>query len=340
MAAKKKAANLPVQVANLGSPVGAKLDFSREELWARMDAPMGKKAVEVPVYLVNPNQMDVLYPPERLRFLDPEAVRRWVRSMQEREQEREREGREEDEDCQPLRGLEDLLSEHYKEVVAVGLYVPELSQAKHKAQVLRLAQGAAPGATAFWFKKGPAIFLCPERILAWAGRAGMDPHLVMDKVYYHELGHALMDTGPTPYGELWGRIVEESLANWVALGRFRGLEARQVQRLILDQPAEYQGYAAIEELTPPSLLAAEVRSWRLLRHITSFLKKEWQDLVDHTRRYGHPLWPFYLGKTDRGFGHFTYLAWQEAKRRKAFRKSNVEQAWAHYAKALLLRALE
>jgi len=104
MAAKVKAAVLPVRVENLGSPAGVELDFSREKLWARMDAPMGKKAVEVPVYLVNPNQMDVLYPPERLRFLDPKAVHRWAQRM------REQEGRGEGEERPPLWGLEATIS--------------------------------------------------------------------------------------------------------------------------------------------------------------------------------------------------------------------------------------
>lgn len=54
---------LPVEVHNLGSQEAQALDFSREALWKRMSGPMGKKAVEVPVFLVNPAQMDYLYPP-------------------------------------------------------------------------------------------------------------------------------------------------------------------------------------------------------------------------------------------------------------------------------------
>lgn len=339
MAAKVKAAVLPVRVENLGSPAGVELDFSREELWARMDAPMGKKAVEVPVYLVNPNQMDVLYPPERLRFLDPKAVHRWAQRM------REQEGRGEGEERPPLWGLEGLPSEAYREVVAVGLYAPELYDDQRKARVLQLAQGEAPGAGAFQREEGPAIFLCPERILAWAGRAGMDPHLVQDKVYYHELSHALMDTGPTPYGELWGRIVEESLANWVAVGRFRGLEARQVQRLILDQPAEYQGYAALEDLLPEPLLAWEEPWWeefwwRLRHRVRPFFWEEWRDLLRWAHRRGLPLWPLFPWQADGGLGRLIYRWWREAKRREAFRDGDVAQAWARYAEALLLRALE
>jgi hypothetical protein len=69
---KRKTVGVPVQVYNLGSPAGAQMDFERDELWSRMDAEMGKKAVSLPVFLVNPNQMDMLYPREYRRALDPE----------------------------------------------------------------------------------------------------------------------------------------------------------------------------------------------------------------------------------------------------------------------------
>jgi len=59
------------------------IDFSREELWSRMDAPMGAKAVSIPVFLVNEAQMDKIYPPERCRALDPERVRALMREWEE-----------------------------------------------------------------------------------------------------------------------------------------------------------------------------------------------------------------------------------------------------------------
>lgn len=54
--------DIPITVHNLGSPAGKALDFVREGLYARMDAPMMALAVRIPVYLVNEAQMDRLYP--------------------------------------------------------------------------------------------------------------------------------------------------------------------------------------------------------------------------------------------------------------------------------------
>jgi len=51
---KRKTVGVPVQVYNLGSPAGAQMDFERDELWSRMDAEMGKKAVSLPVFLAEP----------------------------------------------------------------------------------------------------------------------------------------------------------------------------------------------------------------------------------------------------------------------------------------------
>lgn len=42
---KRKSLGVPVQVYNLGSTAGEAKDFEREELWKRMDAQMGQKAV-------------------------------------------------------------------------------------------------------------------------------------------------------------------------------------------------------------------------------------------------------------------------------------------------------
>jgi hypothetical protein len=244
--AGKKWGKVPVEVINLGSRWAGQLDFSREKLWQRMDGPLGQKAVSTPVYLVNRSQMDYLYPPRRLFFLAPEQVRAWVRAKRERS----------DEDRPPLLGLDSVPLDAYREVVAVGLYVSNVDHALQKP--LQARAEVEPEGT---LKRGPGIFLCPERILSWGDRHGIDPLLVLDKVYYHELGHAFMDTGPTPYEELWGRIIEESLANWLAYQRFRGKEARWVQRLIQDQPAEYQGYLAVGERTDRWLPTQDGADW-------------------------------------------------------------------------------
>lgn len=335
--------NLPAWIVDMGSPASQHLDFSREKLWARMDSLMGRKAVELPVYLVNPRQMDLLYPPERLKFLDPEMVRNWAR--RERERRRERPLLETEEEENPLRGLEEVGGERYgkyREVVAVGLYLKGPTSQWEWQRILSLADPSRPpDGEAQHPPAGPAILLCPERILDWASRAGVDPHLVLDKVYYHELGHALMDTGPTPYGELWGRIVEESLANWVAYHRFRGREARWVQKLISEQPAEYQGYAHLGEalIAHPQLERIFREFLRHLRHIWPFWR-EWVEWWEWAQRRGLPIpiLPIPLGAAwDLSEGNvssrWVYRAWTEAKR------NGVDgEFWRSYAHHLLLEA--
>ncbi|BDG17691.1 hypothetical protein TbrSNM41_24250 (plasmid) [Thermus brockianus] len=332
-------------MANLGSREAGKMDFAREALWRRMDGAMGKKAVQIPVFLVNPRQMDYLYPPERMRFLHPEAVRRWA---QERRKRRERN------EGEPLQGLDLAPSDRYREVVAVGLYMHQLD-GKRKEELLRLAEGD-PEAEALQRHNGPAILLCPERILSWARQEGVNHNLVLDKVYYHELGHALMDTGPTPYGELWGRIIEESLANWVAYRRFRGQEARWVQRLIQGQPAEYQGYLAVEEgfVFLGDRETLEEWAWHM-RRLWHRAPWDWEEWWYAWRHLWHELWERGYGFLDRGFppllpglplpmqeeaGASNFRLWREAKRQEWFKEPDVVRAYAGFAEELLLRAVD
>lgn len=261
---KRKTVGVPVQVYNLGSPAGAQMDFERDELWRRMDAEMGKKAVSLPVFLVNPNQMDMLYPREYRRALDPERIRELLqeealREAQKREREQETGEWREQLDEEPdffdrlQRSEEDQIGwSKYSGVILVGLYLHlERCNQSFRGGVLKQSDAnvrTAEAENAFLNHQAPAIFLCCERIVDWASRLGISHHLVMDKVYYHELGHAIMDTlpdgAPNPYLEPWGRTIEESLANAIAYRCFKGKEALWVQRLIQDQPAEYLGYAS------------------------------------------------------------------------------------------------
>lgn len=90
--------------------------------------------------------------------------------------------------------------------------------------------------------KGEAfILICPERIGECVGSTGAPLHLAFDKVLYHELGHAFMDTAPAP-DEGWGRALEESLANLWALSHFTSSTERAwVLRIIGESLPEYRG---------------------------------------------------------------------------------------------------
>jgi hypothetical protein len=348
-----------------------------------MDAEMGKKAVNLPVFLVNPNQMDMLYPREYRRALDPEQIRKLLqeealREAQKREREREtgewRERREEEPDFfdRLQRSEEDQIGwSKYSEVILVGLYLHlERCDQNFRSGVLRQGDSNAQTAeaeNAFLNHQAPAIFLCCERIVDWASRLGISHHLVMDKVYYHELGHAIMDTlpdgAPNPYLKSWGRTVEESLANAIAYRCFKGKEALWVQRLIQDQPAEYLGYAsachfAVIWLNLESLRYWNYRSgwlwWRALENVLCNLERggRWfsksvrqltelhreltelhRELTELSRNFPLPFSP--IGWAARIDLH-NIEAWKEFKRVSAPTRSPKMEGWKKFAMYLLI----
>jgi hypothetical protein len=155
----------------------------------------------------------------------------------------------------------------------------------------------------------------------WAKQEKVAVSLVQDKVYYHELGHALMDTGPSPdsHNKGWGRVVEESLANLVAWQCFRGSEAAKAARLIQGQPPEYQGYSAASYHPFPHL--GDYRGW--------------------LRRRGFELYqPSYLLLDP---GRMNILAWQETKRFGLGRDPKAVETvklWEAFARFLLEEAVE
>jgi hypothetical protein len=320
---RKKPASYRPTVHNLGSPQGGLLDFGQEEIYARMNPSLGRKAAALPVYLVNPAQMDRLYPPERRRtFCDPERVREALRALRSRGEEGER-GR---------RLLWETLRDGsecdlFRRTVAAGLYMASLDGVS-KGSVLKLGDpdhqdpGAPP---AFQADPGPAIFLCPERIVDRGAREGVPTALVQDQVYYHELAHALMDTAntaPDPYREPWGLVVEESLANWVAVSRFQGSEALAVHRLIKGQPPEYLGYEAVSRLV--------FFSPRRFRYPIL-----WEDIPWFIQRgYWPPFLPLPLSEKE-GLARLNLEMWREAKRRWNQQDPRVKNLWEEFALRLL-----
>jgi hypothetical protein len=235
-----------------------------------MNASMGRKAVQIPVFLVNEAQMDELSPPKRKRALDPRYVKEWLNRRRESREEPLYLGRRRDPDEPPpdINQLDFNSWEAFVQVVALGLYVrhPQPEQAVLDKGDPNVQEPEA--VQAYQAAEGPHIYLCCERIVRRGEREGISPNLVLDKVYYHELGHALLDvpkslwdTGDDPYPTPWGRTIEESAANYIAYQRFKGKQALLVQRLIESQPAEYLGYVAFTQAPLPDLPAAEPGSW-------------------------------------------------------------------------------
>ncbi len=169
----------------------------------------------------------------------------------------------------------------------------------------------------------PAIFLCCERIRRHAATEGAPYELALDKTYYHELGHAIMDTlparAPNPYNETWGRVIEESLANLIAYERFEGTEAIWIQRLIQRQPAEYLGYAAAQRLLVPY---DRDFWWRYYREWM-----EWWFWYYHEGR-------FWVWGPDNS-GAMNVENWKAFKRKLAY-SSELEEVWQKFAEHLLV----
>jgi hypothetical protein len=308
---QRKMTDIPVQVYNLGSPAGTQMDFGRDELWSRMDAEMGFEAVSLPVFLVNPHQMDLIYPSEYCRALDPEIVRELLLSMQEEDDLLDILVRREEDQ----RGWS-----KYSEMVTVGLYLKLGGWSRQRREAV-LEKGdtsvrTAEAENAFLNHRAPAVFLCCERIVDWANRLGISHHLVMDEVYYHELGHAIMDTlpdgAPNPYLEVWGRIVEESLANAIAYRCFAGKEARQVQRIMREQPAEYLPYLAVGRL----LVAVDWLGGLGLseHHLKALLHFPQYDVMN-------------------------LVAWKAFKKHRRTADQYVEDIWKDFAKHLLIEGV-
>ena len=309
------------------------------------------------------------------RALDPEQIRKLLqeearREAQKREREQEtgewRERREEEPNFfdRLQRSEEDQIGwSKYSEVILVGLYLHlERCDQNFRSGVLRQGDSNAQTAeaeNAFLNHQAPAIFLCCERIIGWASRVGVSHHLVMDKVYYHELGHGVMDTlpdgAPNPYFETWGRIVEESLANAIAYRCFSGTEARWVQRLIQDQPAEYRGYAAAGQLLVSLLDVKFLRDWfrewlheydwywwRRIKYALDRLERgAWHPEV--ARTLTEVLWnlpmPLTQIRSHERIDSQNITEWRRFKRRIARAEPWIHQAWKDFANYLLIEGV-
>lgn len=258
----------PRTIYNLGCQDLSPFDFSRPILWQRMPTALRKVASSIPVFLVNSWQMDAIYPPSRKTVLVDETILEYCRKLTAiplEVEDRHNPPRELWELFSLLLGRGKFFSGSqwgmYEPFVAMGLYLPKPPELQRILECSPENMGTGEGIGSQEEAKqvlqnhqGPVIFLCCECIYKTAKSEGMDPNLVLDMVYYHELGHALLDveeslwdTSEDPYDVPFGRIIEESAANWIAYYCFTGKEAGLVQRLIHRLPMEYQGYAAFEE---------------------------------------------------------------------------------------------
>lgn len=197
----------PLKVWDLGSTMPQIVDLHREETYQRLDEQALALLFSIPIFLGNEEQMD---------FFAPEWLRKRFRRNDE--------------------------GKTFSPCVS-GLYVKK-EDGKLQAFFRQKAGHvpAAPRQALESLREGEAfILICPERIEECVGSTGAPLHLAFDKVLYHELGHAFMDTAPAP-DEGWGRALEESLANLWALSHFRSSTERAwVLRIIGESLPEYRG---------------------------------------------------------------------------------------------------
>lgn len=214
-------AKLPIRVENLGSSAAGLLNFGESKLYDRMRAEVWHLAKRIPVYLLSPEQMDAVYPPEENKTLnDPDCVARALREIEERLKDMPEEARRKE--------RWGLLAKCKSATVTVAVY--HRGGLKHPALPKEITDD-------------PAILICAERVVDWAQEESVSLQIALAKIYYHVLGHAELDRGAIKYSEDWVRIIEQSLCSQLALSHFEGRqEQKWVMRLIDSQPLEYQGY--------------------------------------------------------------------------------------------------
>lgn len=206
-----------LQIHNLNS--GQAVTFHQHGVEARLGA-LAHVAARTLVYLVDEPTMDCLYPPKKRWVLDEERLKEFL-SGKSLEKTLEN----------PDEVLERCLRKASDEVfIAVGVYIRDLTSREQQCLPRPLPH------------PGPVVFICPERVVNWARKLGLSDALVFETVLHHEMGHADLDGGTPTTNTWWERVIEESLANGLALTRFRDYRSRAgVTRLILSQPIEYRG---------------------------------------------------------------------------------------------------
>ncbi|GIX40524.1 MAG: hypothetical protein KatS3mg129_0257 [Leptospiraceae bacterium] len=180
----------------------------------RMDSLL-KEITSIPIYLVNEETMDKIYPPQKLKSIDQECVIYKLEKISLPSSFKEIE--------KILEECERLIP-HTKYVIAVGVYIRNIP---YFIKINR---------------NDPVIFICPERCENWAKRLNIDPLVIFQKVIYHEYGHAYMDVDTTYnyYDTRFGKLIEESLANLIALLHYKRNEVLEIIKIIYNQPMEYK----------------------------------------------------------------------------------------------------
>ena len=186
------------------------------------------------IFLVNEDTMDKIYPPRKKLGLNEVCLKEMLMPFKEKRFDYDR-------DTDKFIDRLERCIEKVKGVVAVGLFVPKLSE--DLAEDLGLS------------KTRELIFICPERLNSWASKIKSNfnrlsvssvKKIVATKIIFHELAHKYMynPSDGDKHKVVWKKLIEESLANAIAFKLLsNSLTSKAVvSRAILEQPFEYRQY--------------------------------------------------------------------------------------------------
>lgn len=222
------------------------------ELWHRL-----------PVYLVNEELMDYLYPPNKRLGLDEKCLKSLLR---------EKNDNNHNNNCfneeyiiRDNQRFWDLASECCRELttsmIAVGIYCSNLGL--DQLSMIKQQSGVTINPSA-------AIFICPERVAKWTDSVHKDfPktrevtifNIIYSKVLFHELAHGFMDSPDKIKMKNCSNLLEESLCNAIAYSRFSIRERAIMAYAVDSQPFEYRAYSHWVEFKNISLREM-AKAWR------------------------------------------------------------------------------
>lgn len=257
------------------------------ELWHRL-----------PVYLVNEELMDYLYPPHKRLGLDEECLKSLIRDNNHNNHN----GNFYDEEAiiRDNQRFWNLASECCRELkdlmIDVGLYCRSLGL--DQLSIIKQQSGIVLNPSA-------AIFICPERVGKWTDYVLMGfPkykgstifNIIYSKVLFHELTHGFMDSHYKIKIKGCSKLLEESMCNAIAYSRFSIRERAIMAYAANSQPLEYRAYIHWVEFRNISLREM-AKAWRdndVRHHIRNYIIgfdyyndrfKPESDFIDRFLRY-------------------------------------------------------
>lgn len=219
------------------------LDLKNQDFWQKY-----KNHSHSPIFLVNEVLMDFIYPPFKRRCLNEGKLKNIIDEIDEKS----------------LKEFNfDGLNDDTKKLVAFGVYCSEHEcekedESKLGKEIYDLYKKKIEN-----YEKFNCIFICPERIntstieICDESKETFNQiqtkkafEICFKKVVLHEIAHGYMDQVSNSikksnnwYKETWGKIIEESFANLLAIKQFKEQEQLQIiEKFTNKQPIEYQLY--------------------------------------------------------------------------------------------------